>query len=86
MFSLTDHVREQSVALKHHADVAVPGGNVGDVAVADADVTRSRLEIAGDQVEQRRLAGARGAEQRQEFARRDVQRRRLQRVEFSIAH
>jgi hypothetical protein len=31
------HVRVEGVGLEHHGDVPIPGGQAGDVAVADAD-------------------------------------------------
>ena len=62
------HVREQRIALEHHADVAPGRADVGDVAVADQDAAGRRRLEAGDQAERRRLAAARGAEQGDEAA------------------
>ena len=42
---------------------------VSDNAVADRDPTGLRAQVPGDQVEQRRLATARGAEDRHDLAR-----------------
>ena len=62
------HVREQRIALEHHADVAPGRADVGDVTVADQDAAGRRRLEAGDQAERRRLAAARGAEQGDEGA------------------
>ena len=45
----------------------------GDVAAADDDPAARRLVDPGDQVQERRLAGARGPHQRDELALRDVE-------------
>ena len=44
------------------------GGDAGDVLAADEQLARLVLVEAGDQPQQRRLARARGPEQREELA------------------
>ncbi len=66
------HVREQGVVLEDHAHVANPGGEARDVAPANEQPTCCRRQVARAKVEQRRLAGARGPKQREEFARGDI--------------
>ena len=56
-----------------HAD-AVVGRHLGDVLAEEAHAARGRREIAGDDVEQRRLAGAIGADHRPPLARRHRER------------
>ena len=57
------HVAEQRVVLEHEADAALGGGPMGDVLVVEADA-RARVGVrrveAGDDPQQRRLAGAAG--------------------------
>jgi hypothetical protein len=62
------HVREQRVALEHHAEIALVGGRPGDVLAADLDLARGRVLEPRDGHQDRRLARAAGAEQRHEFA------------------
>ncbi len=90
------HVRKQRIILEHHSHVAAPRWQRGDVAAADPQAAGGRLEIAGTDVEQRRLARSGRAEQREELAWRNVEIDRAQRVElperladpdkFNIAH
>src|SRR5690606_4440409 len=77
--------REQCIVLEYHADIAMPCGQVGDVAVADEDATAAWLDVTGKQVEQRRLAGTRGSQQRQELAGLYREVGRLQRIDRTIA-
>jgi hypothetical protein len=68
------HVRPQRVVLEHHADVALPGGNAGDVPSADEQLARLVLVEARDEAQQRRLAGARRPEEGEELPGLDGQR------------
>ena len=70
------HLREQRVALEHHADAALLHRPRGHVLVAEADPAAGigRLQ-AGEQAQQRRLAATRGAEQGNHLAGLDGQRR-----------
>ena len=68
------HVRPQRVVLEHHADVALPRRDAGHVARRRSSSSPGLVLVeAGDQPQQRRLARARGAEQREELARLDRQ-------------
>ena len=71
-------VRIERVGLEHHGDVAVFRQDVGDVPVADQYAARGCGFKAGEDAQRRRLAGARGAEQHQKFARLDLQVQFLQ--------
>ena len=79
------HVRIERVGLEHHRDVAILRVDIGDVAIADQQLALARVDQAGDDVEQRGLAAAGGAEQHEEFAafKRDVDA--LQRLDSAIA-
>ena len=66
-------MREQSVVLEHHADVAPIGRRASDHRAADEDVARRRLLEAGDHHERRGLAGAGGPEEGDELAGLDVE-------------
>jgi len=64
-------------------DQAAVGGRALDRIAEETDLARGRRLEPGDQVEQRRLAAARGAEQHHELARGDVEvdsRERLMRA------
>jgi hypothetical protein len=75
------HVREQAVALEHHAHVPPGRGDPGDVLAVDGDRAGiGRLE-AGQDPQRRGLAAARRAEQRDQLARRDVQRQPMERAD-----
>src|SRR6266699_1483009 len=71
--------RQQVEGLEHEADVArAPGRELSrrhraDVGATDADGTSRRLVETGDEIEQRRLAGARRPHQRREAARRNIE-------------
>ena len=67
------HLRIERIGLEHHADAAVLGLFPGDVLAADEDLPVGDVEQAGDAVEQRGLAAARGPEQHDELALRDVE-------------
>ena len=60
-------------APQSHAD-AVVGRHLGDVLAEEAHAARGRREVAGDDVEQRRLAGAIGPDHRPPLARRHRER------------
>ena len=67
------HVREYGVILENHADVALVRGDiVDDPAVKGNGAALDGVE-ARDHAQQRRLAAAGGAEQREELALPDVQ-------------
>ena len=61
-------LRIERVVLEHHRDVPVLGIEVVDHAVADEDVAARHRDQPGDEVERRRLAAARRADQRHELA------------------
>ncbi len=73
------HVRVERVALEHHGDVAIAGLEARDVAAVDRDRAAVGLLEAGDDPQRRRLARARGAQQREELARLDVEVQALER-------
>ena len=66
------HVRIQRVVLEDHGDVAVLGGQVGDVAVADPDVADVDFFESGEHAQGRGLAAAGGTDQDEELTVRDV--------------
>ena len=68
--------------LRHEADHRARGAVVGDDVVAvDEDAAGGRIDDAADDADQRRLAGAVRAEQREDFAAPDAQVDVLQRLE-----
>ena len=73
MLAATRHVRIQRVALEHHRDAALVRPQVVDRLAVDLDAAgRLRLQPRDD-ADQRRLAAAGRADQRQEFAVGDVE-------------
>ena len=62
------HVREQGVLLEDRVDVALVRRHVGHVDALEHDPAARRQLEAGDHLEQRRLAAARRAEEREELA------------------
>ncbi|MNK93904.1 hypothetical protein D3C87_1140880 [compost metagenome] len=66
-------VRKQRVRLEHHAQVALGGVHIGHVRAIEPDPPAARPVQAGNQPQQRGLAAARGAEQRDELAARHVE-------------
>ena len=72
------HVRIERVALEHHRDVAVARLQSRDIALADQDAACRRHFEPGEDAQRRRLAAARGPEQRQERAIRHLQIERVQ--------
>ena len=80
------HVREQRVVLEDHADVALVRRQADDLAVAEEDARRwSGRTKPASTISERRLARARGAEQRQELAARDVEVDIVERREVAVA-
>src|SRR5262249_55433747 len=75
------HVSEQRVVLEDEADPPVARAALGGVLAVERDRAGVGVLEPGDQPEQRRLARARGAEQRDELARLHVQRHVAQRGE-----
>ena len=67
------HVREERVALEHHADVALGRRQPGDVAPGDDDAAARRRLEPGDHPERRRLAAAARPEQRRQRAAGDAE-------------
>ena len=66
------HVRVERVVLEDHRDVAVLGGQVGDVAVADPDLAVVDLFEAGEHAQGGGLATPGGTDQDEELPVRDV--------------
>ena len=79
------HVRPQRVALEHHADVALPWRQAGDVLAVEQHLARLRLGEARDQPQQGGLAAARGAEKGEELAGPDRKIDALQDVRGPVA-
>lgn len=67
------HVPEQGVVLKDEPDVTIARRLGGDAAAGVEHLAAVRRLEAGDDPQERRLAAARGAEQGDELARRDVE-------------
>src|ERR671931_1601389 len=67
------HVREERVVLEDGVDVARVGRPVADVGAAELDPAFVGPLEAGNQTQRRRLARARGPEQREELARPDLE-------------
>src|ERR1039458_538701 len=61
-------VREQSMALEHHAEAAVARLQVVDHAAVDADIAGGRIFEAGDHGQRRGLAAAGRPDENDEFA------------------
>ena len=66
-------MREQRIALEYDADFALLRRKTGSGAALDADIARVRMEKAGDQLQQGRLAAAARADDRDELAGGDLQ-------------
>src|SRR5579871_5622080 len=62
---------KERIALEHHADVPEASRQPGDVASSDIDRSFRRLEMAGDQAEQRGFPRAGWPEKGEELTRRD---------------
>src|SRR5206468_2330028 len=67
------HVRPERVVLEHHADVTRVRPEPVDAPVPEPDLAAVRRMEAGDQPEKRRLAAARGPEQREQLAVADLE-------------
>ena len=67
------HMFEERIVLKNHADMAVLHGQIGRVLAVEEDPAAIGRIEARDHPQQRRLAGARGSKQRDEFARLNVE-------------
>ena len=67
------HVRKDGVILENHADVALVRGDIVDDPAVKGDGAALDGVEARDHAQQRRLAAAGGAEQREELALPDVQ-------------
>jgi len=76
-------VREQSVVLKRHPDLAPIGRKIGDAHAVDRNLARVGHQEASDQVEQRGLAAAGRAEQRHQLAALHLQRDLVQRDDLA---
>ena len=61
------HVRVERVALEHHGDVAILGGDIVDDAVADEDAAVADLLKAGEQAQAGGFAAAGRADEDEEF-------------------
>ena len=68
------HVREERIGLEHHVDGPLVGRRRGDVHAVDPDAALGRALESGHHAQQRRLAGARAAEQAEDLAAVDVER------------
>ena len=75
---LDPHMRKERIVLHHHADIAVIGCEVGDVAVADHDAAARGAYKARHGAQRRRLSRTGRADQGDDLARIDGQ---VQRVE-----
>src|SRR5437870_1753548 len=71
---LNTEIWPQREVLEDHPDTAVTRRHSGDVATIKLNLTRCGTIKSGDQAQQSRLARARWAEQREPFARADLQR------------
>jgi len=63
-------VAEERVVLEHKADLTFAGGDIRNVFAVERNLAAARIGLleAGDDAEQRGLAGAGGAEERDELA------------------
>ena len=78
-------MREQAVGLEHHAHVAPAGRHVGDVAAIEQDAAGIQPLQPGERAQRRGLAAARGAEQRDQLARRQIERQAVERADLAEA-
>ena len=65
-------MRIQGVALEHHGDVPILGGEVVDEPVADVDLAGTDAFEAGDHPQHRRLAATRGPHENGKFLVRNI--------------
>ena len=68
MFFCDRHVRKNRVRLEHHIDRTIVRRLVGHIDAVDFDRAARRYFEAGQHAQQRRLAAARTAEDRKQFA------------------
>src|SRR6266700_7152788 len=78
------HVREQRIALKHKASVALPWRECGNVTSAQAHASGCRLDEAGNDAQRCRLAAAGWAEQDEELTIGYVERNIVSGLEVAI--
>jgi hypothetical protein len=83
---LDRHVREQRVALEDGVGVATERRQVVDVDARDANASRVRPHEPADDPHRRRLAAAARAQDREELARRDLEREVGDGLEVAVAH
>ncbi len=79
------HVRVERVALEHHRDVAVLGQRVRDVAAVDVHRALGGFVQPGDDVQERALAAARGADEDEKVAGHDLDVDALENVHVAVA-
>jgi len=79
------HMTEKRILLEDEADAALAQAERGRVFAVEADGAFLRRGETGDGAEQRRLAGAGGPEQRQQFAGADGERDIVQRRKVAVA-
>ena len=77
------HVAKQRVVLKHEADLALTHMHIGGVFTAEVNAAGVRGFQPGNDAQQRGLAAARGPEQRDQFARIDVETDIAERLEIA---
>ena len=68
------HVRVERVRLEDHGDVAAARGEVGDLAVADPDLSAGHVLEPGDHPQEGRLAASRRPDEDEELAVGDLER------------
>jgi hypothetical protein len=78
-------MREQGIALEHHAGIALPRRQLRDVGAAQHHPAGGGLDEARDHAQGRGLAAARGAQQHHELAVGDRQRDVAHGVEIAVA-
>src|SRR2546430_15097350 len=80
-----DHMGEQRVGLKDHADVAPVRGQAGHVVASDHDPALVRLFESGEQAQGRGFAAAGRPKQGHQLARRKGQRQAVERGDRAVA-
>src|SRR3954464_11083812 len=78
------HVRKQRVVLEDRVELALVGRAPGDVDAAELERPAVGPLEAGDQAQRRRLARARGAEQREDLAWEDVEAQAFERDHVAV--
>src|SRR4029077_18128503 len=74
----------EGIALEHHCHVALARLTVGDVAAIEQHTPAGERLEAGKDAQRRRLAGSRGPEQCEEFARLDLEIDAVQRGDRAV--